>query len=90
MHNIGTLGAAGETMALLGLGLLWTFRASAIVWLREMLDIWRGEISGRDPHLSDPVYRRVKPRTPRRALVLLSAVTLLFLGQILFLIDLTF
>jgi len=77
-------------MALLGLGLLWTFRASAIVWLREMLDIWRGEISGRDPHLSDPVYRRVKPRTPRRALVLLSAVTLLFLGQILFLIDLTF
>jgi len=90
MHNIGTLGAAGETMALLGLGLLWTFRAQAMMWLREILDIWRGEISGRDPHLSDPVYRRVRPRRPPRALVLVSAVTLLFLGQILFLIDLTF
>ena len=77
-------------MALLGLGLLWTFRAQAMMWLREILDIWRGEISGRDPHLSDPVYRRVRPRRPRRALVLVSAVTLLFLGQILFLIDLTF
>jgi len=56
-------------MALLGLGLLWTFRAQAWDWVRELLDIWRGEISGRDPHLSDPVYRRVKPRRPRGALV---------------------
>jgi len=90
MRNIGMLGAAGETMALLGIGLLWTYRAEAVVWLRELLDIWRGEISGRDPHLSDPVYRRVKPRRPRGALALVGAVALLFIGQILFLIDLTF
>jgi hypothetical protein len=59
-------------------------------WLREFLEIWRGEVSGHDPQLSDPAYRRVKPRRPHGALVLLSAVALLFLGQILFLIDLTF
>ena len=90
MHSIGMLGAVGETMALLGLGLLWTYRVQAVEWWRELLEIWRGEVSGRDPHLSDPVYRRVKPRRPRGALVLLSAVALLFIGQILFLIDLTF
>jgi hypothetical protein len=90
MSNIGLLGAVGETMALLGLGLLWTYRAQAMDWLRELLEIWRGEVSGRDPHLSDPLYRRVKPRRPRGALVLVSAVALLFIGQILFLIDLTF
>ena len=84
------LGAVGETLALLGVGLLWTYRVQAADWLRELLDIWRGEISGRDPQLSDPVYRRVKPRRPRGALVLVSAVALLFIGQILFLIDLTF
>jgi hypothetical protein len=90
MRNIGMLGGVGETLALLGLGLLWTFRVEARDWLRELLEIWRGEVSGRDPHLSDPVYRRVKPRRPRGAFVLISAVALLFIGQILFLIDLTF
>ncbi|HEY2646386.1 MAG TPA: hypothetical protein VGI34_05410 [Candidatus Acidoferrales bacterium] len=90
MRNIGMLGGVGETMALLGIGLLWTFRAQAAEWLRELLDIWRGEISGRDPQLSDPLYRRVAPRRPRGALILICAVALLFIGQILFLIDLTF
>ncbi len=90
MHNFGILGAVGETLALLGLGLLWTYRAQAVSWVREFLEIWRGEVSGRDPHLSDPVYRRVKPRRPRGAIALVSAVALLFIGQILFLIDLTF
>ncbi len=90
MSNIGMIGAVGETMALVGLGLLWTYREQAIDWVRELLEIWRGEVSGGDPHLSDPVYRRVKPRRPRGALVLVSAVALLFIGQILFLIDLTF
>jgi hypothetical protein len=90
MRNIGMLGGVGETMALLGLGLLWTFRAHAWEWLREMLDIWRGQISGRDPLLSDPLYRRAKPRRPRGAFALMSGIALLFIGQILFLIDLTF
>jgi hypothetical protein len=90
MHYIGVLGAVGETMALVGLGLLWTYRAPALQWLREFWDIWRGEISGRDPHLSDPVYRRVRPRRPPGALALLGGVVLLFIGQILFLIDLAF
>jgi len=84
------LGAVGQTMALLGLGLLWTYRAQAAEWLREVLEIWRGEVSGRDPHLSDPVYRRVKPRRPRGAILLVSAMALLFIGQILFLLDLAF
>ena len=90
MRSIGFLGAIGETLALLGLGLLWTYRTEAAEWLRELLDIWRGQVSGRDPHLSDPLYRRVKPRRPPGALVLISAVALLFIGQVLFLIDLTF
>jgi hypothetical protein len=90
LRNIGILGAVGETLALVGLGLLWTYRAQAMDWWREALDIWRGEVTGRDPQLSDPLYRRVKPRRPRGAIVLLSAVALLFIGQILFLIDLTF
>jgi hypothetical protein len=90
MLHFGWLGAVGETMALLGVGLLWTFRVPAVVWFREMLDIRRGEITGRDPHLSDPLYRRAKPRKPRGAVALVSAVALLFVGQILFLIDLVF
>jgi hypothetical protein len=90
MLHMGVLGAIGETMALLGLGLIWTFRAPAVEWMREFMDICRGEVSGRDPHLSDPAYRRLKPRRPRGALLLVSAVALLFIGQILFLIDLTF
>ena len=90
MPNLGMLGAIGESLALVGLGLLWTYRAEAMDWLRELLEIWRGEVSGRDPHLSDPAYRRVKPRRPRGALALVSVVALLFIGQILFLIDLTF
>ena len=90
LSNLGVLGAAGETMALLGLGLLWTYRAQAKEWLREFLEIWRGEVSGHDPHLSDPAYRRSKPRRPQGALLLVSAVALLFIGQILFLIDITF
>ena len=88
MPNIGMLGAAGETMALLGVGLLWTYRTAAMDWLRELLEILRGEVSGRDPHISDPAYRRVKPRRPRGAIVLVSGVALLFIGQVLFLIDL--
>lgn len=87
--HIGILGAAGQTLALLGLGLLWTYREQAVSWLREIREIWLGEFSGRDPHLSDPIYRRVKPRRPEGALVLLSGVALLFIGQILFFIDLT-
>jgi hypothetical protein len=90
MRHMGLLGAVGETMALVGLGLLWTYRAQAVIWMREFLEIWRGEVSGRDPHLSDPAYRRVKPRRPSGALALVSAMALLFIGQILFLIDLTF
>jgi hypothetical protein len=84
------LGAVGETMALLGLGLLWTYRVQAVDWVREVLEIWRGGVSGRDPQLSDPVYRRVKPRRPPGAIVLVSAMALLFVGQILFLIDIVF
>ena len=71
MRHVGMLGAVGETLALLGIGLLWTYRAQAVVWLRELLDIWRGEISGRDPHLSDPALPEGKaPAAARRACAL--------------------
>ena len=90
LHNVGQMGAIGEIMALLGVAILWTFRAQAFEWLREFFDIWRGQISGRDPLLADPVYRRLKPRRPRGALLLIGALTLVFLGQVLFLLDLTF
>jgi hypothetical protein len=45
---------------------------------------------GRDPLLSDPLYSRVKPRRPRGALLLIGALALVFIGQVLFLLDLTF
>ena len=90
LDNLGTMGAIGESMALLGMALLWTYRARAADWLREFLEIWRGDVSGRDPLLSDPVYRRQKPRRPRGALLLVGAVALVFAGQILLLLDLTF
>ena len=89
-HHIGQMGAIGEIMALLGLAILWTFRVQAFEWLREFFDIWRGQISGRDPLLADPLYRRLKPRRPRGALLLIGALALVFLGQVLFLLDLTF
>ena len=90
LANLGTMGAIGESMALLGMALLWTYRAQAADWLREFLEIWRGDVCGRDPLLSDPVYRRQKPRRPRGALLLVGAVALVFVGQILLLLDLTF
>ena len=90
LHNVGQMGAIGEIMALMGVAILWTFRAQAFDWLREFFDIWRGQISGRDPLLADPTYRRLKPRRPRGALLLIGALTLVFLGQVLFLLDLTF
>ncbi len=65
--HIGQMGAVGEIMALFGAGILWTFRAQAFEWLREFFDIWRGQISGRDPLLSDPLYNRARPRRPRGA-----------------------
>jgi hypothetical protein len=84
------MGAIGETIALLGVAILWTFRAQALEWLREFLDIWRGQISGRDPLLADPAYMRRKPRRLRGALVLAGALALVFLGQVLLLLDLKF
>src|SRR4029077_540900 len=45
IHNFGTLGAVGETLALLGIAILWTFRSQAIEWLREFFQIWRGHVS---------------------------------------------
>ncbi len=89
-HNLGQMGAIGETIALLGVAILWTFRAQALEWLREFLDIWRGQISGRDPLLADPAYMRRKPRRLRGALVLAGALALVFLGQVLLLLDLKF
>jgi hypothetical protein len=90
LHNVGQMGAIGEIMALLGVAILWTFRAQAFDWLREFFDIWRGQISGRDPRLADPLHGRLKPPRPRGALLLIGALALVFLGQILFLLDLTF
>jgi hypothetical protein len=89
-RNLGAMGATGETLALLGMALLWTYRAQALEWLREFLDIWRGQVSGRDPLLADPAYMRRRPRRPRGALLLAGALALVFIGQILFLLDLTF
>jgi hypothetical protein len=88
--HMGQMGAIGESIALLGVAILWTFRAQAWEWLREFLDIWRGQISGRDPLLADPVYMRRKPRRLRGALVLGGALALVFLGQVLLLLDLKF
>jgi hypothetical protein len=87
--HVGQMGAIGETIALVGVAVLWTFRALASEWLREFLDIWRGRISGRDPMLADPVYMRQKPRRLRGALILAGSAALVFLGQILLLLDLT-
>jgi hypothetical protein len=87
--HIGHMGAVGEIMALFGAGILWTFRAQAFEWLREFFDIWRGQISGRDPLLSDPLYNRARPRRPRGALLLVGALALVFIGQVLFILDLT-
>ena len=74
LHNVGQMGAIGEIMALLGAAILWTFRAQAFEWLREFFDIWRGQITGRDPLLADPLYGRMKPRRPRGALLLIGAL----------------
>jgi hypothetical protein len=90
LHNLGPMGGIGETLALLGAALLWTYREPAYQWLREFVDIWRGEISGRDPLLADRRYMRSKPRRPRGALILLGALALVFIGQILLILDLTF
>ena len=89
LHNLGQMGAIGGIMALLGAAILWTFRTEEFEWLREYFDIRRGQITGRDPSLADPLYGRLKPRRPRGALFLIGALALVFLGQVLFLLDLT-
>jgi len=88
LGHLGLMGAVGETLALVGLALLWTYRTPAAEWLREFIDIKRGEVSGRDPQLSDPAYRRLKPRRPRGAALLIGGTVLFFIGQILLIIDL--
>jgi hypothetical protein len=90
LTNLGMMGAVGQSLALLGIALLWSLRDSAFEWLREFFDIWRGQVTGRDPLLADPIYMRRMPRRPRGALLLAGAIGLVFLGQILFLLDLTF
>jgi hypothetical protein len=90
LGHLSTMGAIGQSMALLGIGLLWTYRTEAREWLREFIEIRRGRAFHGDPRVSDPTYRRVTPRRPAGALILISAVVLVFLGQILFLLDLTF
>ena len=90
LDNLGQMGAAGEIIALLGVAILWTFRAQVVEWVREFLDIQRGVVSGNDPLLADRTYMRRKPRRRFGVLILAGALTLVFVGQVLFLIDLTF
>jgi hypothetical protein len=89
-QHLGVLGASGQTITLLGLGLLWTYRAEAAEWLREFFEILRGEVSGRDPHLSDPTYRRTLPRKPARgAALMIGGLAMICIGQLLLVVDLT-
>jgi hypothetical protein len=74
LSNFGMLGAIGETMALLGLALLWTYRAQAECWLREFLGIWRWKVAGRNPLLLNIAYQRRMARRPRDARLLVTAV----------------
>ena len=82
-RNLGAMGATGQTLALLGMALLWTYRAQALEWLREFLGIWRDQVPGGEPLLADRAYMRRRPRRPH------GALALVFIGQILFLLDLT-
>jgi len=67
-------GPSEKIMALLGVAILWTFpRARRLNGFESSLIFGVAQISGRDPLLADPTYRRLKPRRPRGALLLISA-----------------
>ena len=52
LNNLDTMGAIGESVALLGIALLWTYRVQAADWLREFLEIWRGFYEPGRRHIS--------------------------------------
>jgi len=88
--NLDWVGESGAAMCLLGAALLWQFRATALDWLREFFRIWRGEIRSGGAADGGTPERTARRRLPAGAIALACAVVLIFLGQVLFFLDLTF
>ena len=94
LSNFSVVGLIGTLVFLTGAHLLWKHRDAAIAWLREFILILRGEFarkSGTELELPAAGSRATSLHRPRSgALILVSALALMLLGQILFLLDLTY
>jgi len=87
LSNFSLEGLIGALVFLAGAHLLWKNRADAIAWLKEFIRILRGEIKRKGGAGTQTAPLR-RPRSG--ALILVGALALILIGQILFLLDLTY
>ncbi len=95
---MSVVGLFGILIFLAGAHLLWQGRREMLFWLAEFFRILRGEFLRRDlggtpPGALTPGKSAVIPgmsRGNRGALRLVSGLALVFLGQVLFFLDLVF
>ena len=94
MSHFSLVGLVGTLVFLAGAHLLWKNREAAISWLREFVRILRADFARKSSGQRGSAaagWRGTDSRGPRSgALVLAGAVALILLGQILFLLDLTY
>lgn len=92
--NFGLVGLVGTLVFLAGAHLLWVNRDLAMTWLVEFVRILRREFARREPRSGgEGAATAVSPaarvsRGHSGALVLVSALALILIGQLLLLIDL--
>ena len=105
LHSLGIIAVIGTLVFLAGVHLLWVNRNLAIDWMREFVLILRGEFARKGGANFDATAagRKMYHHGSRSgvqsgthtgahsgALILLGALGLMFLGQALVLLDLTF
>jgi hypothetical protein len=86
-------GLIGALVFLAGAHLLWRSRDVAVAWMREFVCILRGEFARKSDagHVSPRTLGPAFPHRPRSgALILVGALALIVIGQILFILNLTY
>jgi hypothetical protein len=95
LNHISLEGLVGAVVFLAGAHLLWKGRDVAMAWLVEFVRILRGEFARRETKAARELtisgaQPAASPRPRSGALILVSALALILLGQILLFLDLTF
>ena len=88
---MGVVGLVGLLVFLAGIHLIWQARGEVLYWLEAFFRIFKVEVTRRNPSADVPAAESVgfhRPPRPHRALSLVTGFGLMFLGQVLFFLDL--